>query len=339
MTGCEPIAVIGIGCIFPRANNRGAYWANLKNGVDAITEIPEGHWRIDDYYSPDPSFQDHTHAKRGGFLSHMEFAPFEFGIPPNAIEATDTSQLLGMCAAKQALHDAGYGDASRYDKDRVSVILGVTGALELTTTLGARLGHPKWRKALRDEGLDEAISESVVKRISEQYVPWQENSFPGLLGNVVAGRISNYLDLGGTNCVVDAACASSFSAIHLASMELQTGRADMVISGGIDTFNDVFMYMCFSKTLALSPTSDAKPFDEDADGTILGEGLGIVVLKRLEDAERDQDNIYAVIRAMGTSSDGKGKAIYAPSEKGQIKAIEQAYKMARMDPSTITLLE
>mgnify|MGYP002641179499 CR=1 FL=1 len=337
--GCEPIAIIGIGCIFPGANNHGAYWANLKNGVDAIREIPEDYWRIDDYYSADPSSQDHTHAKRGGFLSPIDFAPLEFGVPPHAIEATDTSQLLGMVAAKQALFDAGYGDDATYDKDRVSVILGVTGALELTTTLGARLGHPKWRRALKDEGLDDALSDSIVNRISEQYVPWQENSFPGLLGNVVAGRISNALDLGGTNCVVDAACASSFSAIHLASMELQTGRADMVISGGIDTFNDVFMYMCFSKTLALSPTSDVKPFDENADGTILGEGLGLVVLKRLVDAERDKDNIYAVIRAMGTSSDGKGKAIYAPSELGQVKAIKQAYGLAALAPSTITLLE
>ena len=337
--GCEPIAIIGIGCIFPRANNPGAYWVNLKNGLDAIREIPEDYWRIDDYYSADPSFQDHTHARRGGFLTPIDFAPLEFGITPNSIEATDTSQLLGMVAAKQALLDAGYGDDAPYDKDRVSVILGVTGALELTTTLGARLGHPKWRKALRDEGLDDALSDNIVNRISEQYVPWQENSFPGLLGNVVAGRISNYLDLGGTNCVVDAACASSFSAIHLAGMELETGRADMVISGGIDTFNDVFMYMCFSKTLALSPTSDAKPFDEEADGTILGEGLGIVVLKRLEDAKRDKDNIYAVIRAIGTSSDGKGKAIYAPSARGQIKAIKQAYRLADMDPSTINLLE
>ena len=336
---CEPIAIIGIGCIFPGADNHGAYWANLKNGVDAIREIPENYWRIDDYYSADPSAQDHAHAKRGGFLSPIDFAPLEFGIPPNAIEATDTSQLLGMVAAKQALIDAGYGDEATYDKDRVSVILGVTGALELTTTLGARLGHPKWRKALRDEGLDDALSDGIVNRISEQYVPWQENSFPGLLGNVVAGRISNYLDLGGTNCVVDAACASSFSAIHLAGMELQTGRADMVISGGIDTFNDVFMYMCFSKTLALSPTSDAKPFDENADGTILGEGLGIVVLKCLKDAERDKDNIYAVIRAIGTSSDGKGKAIYAPSAKGQVKAIKQAYLLADMNPSTVSLLE
>jgi acyl transferase domain-containing protein/NAD(P)-dependent dehydrogenase (short-subunit alcohol dehydrogenase family)/acyl carrier protein len=339
MPGCEPIAIIGIGCIFPGADNHGAYWANLKNGVDGIREIPEDYWRIDDYYSADPTSQDHTHAKRGGFLSPIDFAPLEFGVPPNAIEATDTSQLLGMVAAKQALFDAGYGDDATYDKDRVSVILGVTGALALTTTLGARLGHPKWRRALKDEGLDDALTDSIVNRISEQYVPWQENSFPGLLGNVVAGRISNALDLGGTNCVVDAACASSFSAIHLASMELQTGRADMVISGGIDTFNDVFMYMCFSKTLALSPTSDAKPFDENADGTILGEGLGLVVLKRLADAKRDKDNIYAVIRALGTSSDGKGKAIYAPSAQGQVKAVKQAYRLADMDPSTITLLE
>ncbi|MBW2707742.1 MAG: SDR family NAD(P)-dependent oxidoreductase [Deltaproteobacteria bacterium] len=333
------MAIIGIGCIFPRAKNQGAYWANLKNGVDAITEIPEGYWRVEDYYSADPSAQDHTHARRGGFLSPTDFSPLEFGITPNAIEATDTSQLLGMVAAKQALVDAGYGDDARYDKDRVSVILGVTGALELTTTLGARLGHPKWRKALRDEGIEDALSDRIVNRISEQYVPWQENSFPGLLGNVAAGRISNHLDLGGTNCVVDAACASSFSAIHLANMELQTGRADMVISGGVDTFNDVFMYMCFSKTLALSPTSDAKPFDENADGTILGEGLGIVVLKRLKDAKRDKDDIYAVIRSIGTSSDGKGNAIYAPSARGQIKAIRQAYRLADIDPSTINLLE
>src|SRR5207302_8411604 len=158
------------------------------------------------------------------------------------------------------------------------------------------------------------------------YVGWQENSFPGLLGNVVAGRVANRLDLGGTNGVVDAACASSRSAIHLAGMELQTGRADVVVTGGVDTFNDIFMYMCFSKTPALSPTGDAKPFDASGDGTILGEGLGCLVLKRLADAERDGDRIYAVIRGMGTSSDGKGQAIYAPSPKGQTQALRNAHQ-------------
>ena len=165
----------------------------------------------------------------------------------------------------------------------------------------------------------------MVQRIGDSYVAWQENSFPGLLGNVVAGRIANRLDLGGTNCVVDAACASSLSAIHLAGLELQTGRADMVLTGGVDTFNDIFMYMCFSKTPALSPTGNAKPFDAAGDGTILGEGLGIVVLKRLADAERDGDRVYAVIKGIGTSSDGKGNAIYAPSPAGQVEALRAAY--------------
>ncbi len=178
---------------------------------------------------------------------------------------------------------------------------------------------PIWRAALKDAGVDDATAADVVQRISDSYVPWQENSFPGLLGNVVAGRISKQYDLGGTNCVVDAACASSFSALHLAGMELATGKSDMVVTGGIDTFNDIFMYMCFSKTPALSPTGNAKPFDAAGDGTILGEGLGIVVIKRLADAERDGDRIYAVIRGVGSSSDGKGEAIYAPSAIGAEK--------------------
>src|SRR5439155_26236996 len=136
----------------------------------------------------------------------------------------------------------------------------------------ARLGHPIWRKALREAGVAPDVAERVVERIADGYVPWQENSFPGLLGNVVAGRIANRLNLRGTNCVVDAACASSLSAIHLAMLELAAGRSDMVLTGGVDTLNDIFMYMCFSKTPALSPTGHARPVSDDADGTVLGEG-------------------------------------------------------------------
>ncbi len=226
-----------------------------------------------------------------------------------------------------------------YDRNRASVILGVTGTLELVIPLGARLGHPVWRKALQEAGVDENIAEDVVQRIADSYVSWQENSFPGLLGNVVAGRISKHYDLGGTNCVVDAACASSFGALHLAAMELASGKADMVVTGGIDTFNDIFMYMCFSKTPALSPTGNAKPFDAASDGTILGEGLGIVVVKRLADAERDGDKIYAVIRGIGSSSDGKGDAIYAPSASGQKKALLDAYSRSGAPPESIGLIE
>jgi len=333
------LAIIGIGCLFPQAEDQNAYWANIMDGVDAITEVPDSHWPVEAYYDQDQKSPDRTYGRRGGFISAVDFNPMEFNIPPNVLEAIDTSQLLGLVAAGQALKDAGYGPERAFDKSRASVILGVTGTLELVIPLGARLGHPIWRSALKDAGVDDAVAQDVVERISDSYVPWQENSFPGLLGNVVAGRISKQFDLGGTNCVVDAACASSLSALHLASMELLSGKADLVVTGGIDTFNDIFMYMCFSKTPALSPSGNAKPFDASADGTILGEGLGIVVLKRLADAERDGDKIYAVIRGVGSSSDGKGDAIYAPSASGQKKALRNAYQNADVTPESIGLLE
>jgi len=333
------IAIVGMGCLFPKANHLGAYWANIKHGIDAIIETPDTHWRPEDYYDADPKRPDFTYGKRGGFLEPIDFNPLEYGMPPNALEATDTAQLLGMVAADRALRDAGYGPDADFDRDRVSVVLGVTGALELVIPLGARLGHPKWRQALEDAGLEQATVEDVLERMAAQYVPWQEASFPGLLGNVVAGRITKHLNLGGTNCVVDAACASSLSAVHLAMLELQAGKSDLVISGGVDTFNDIFMFMCFSKTPALSPTGNAKPFDASGDGTILGEGLGMVALKRLSDAERDNDRIYAVIKGIGASSDGKGDAIYAPSAPGQVKALKRAYAQANIDPMTIELVE
>ena len=187
------------------------------------------------------------------------------------MEATDTSQLLGLTVAKMALTDAGYGEDREFDRDHTSVILGVTGTQELVIALGSRLGHPFWRQALEDKGLEEHQKESIINDISDSYVPWQENSFPGLLGNVVAGRICNRLNLGGTNCVVDAACASSLSALHVSLMELESGRSDMVLTGGVDTLNDIFMHMCFSKTHTLSATGDARPFSKDADGTVLGD--------------------------------------------------------------------
>ncbi len=335
-----PIAVVGLSCMFPGASCLREYWRNLREGIDAIREVPESHWSTSDYYDPDPSAPDRTYGRRGGFLDPVDFDPMEFGISPRDLETTDTTQLLGLMVAKRALEDAGYGEGARsFDRERTSVMLGVTGALELVVPLGARLGHPIWRRALLDAGIAPGLAEEVVERIGEAYPPWQESAFPGLLGNVAAGRIANRLDLQGTNCVVDAACASSLSAMHLAMLELSTGRCDMALTGGIDTFNDIFMFMCFSKTPALSPSGDARPFDENGDGTALGEGLGVLALKRLADAERDGDRIYAVVRGMGTSSDGKGLAVYAPSHEGQARALRAAYRDAGCDPTTVELLE
>ena len=325
--------------MFPRAEDVTRYWSNIRERVDAITDVPESHWRADDYHDQDPKARDRTYSRRGGFLSPVDFPPLEFGIAPHSIEATDTTQLLGLLIAKQALEDAGYPAEREFDRDKVSVILGISGTLELVIPLSARLGQPIWRRALHDSGVAGPVAEAVVERIASSYVGWQENSFPGLLGNVAAGRIANRLDLRGTNCVVDAACASSFGAVDMALLELAAGRCDLAVTGGIDTFNDIFVYMCFSKTPALSPTGEARPFDASADGTILGEGLGMLVLKRLDDAKRDGDRIYAVIRSIGTSSDGKGQAVYAPSAAGQVKALQRAYDLAGIAPETVELVE
>ena len=321
--------------LFPQSAGLKAYWRLLLQGRDAITEVPPTHWSKADYFDPDPRTPDRVYCARGGFLPPIDFDPSEFGIPPASLEATDTSQLLALLAAKQALRDAGLP----LNRDRTSVILGVTGTLELVIPLSARLGFPRWRRALEAAGIDADRREQVMRTIADSYVPWQENSFPGLLGNVVAGRIANRLDLGGTNCVVDAACASSLAAVHLALLELGSGRSDVVVTGGVDTFNDIFMYMCFSKTPALSATGDARPFSKDADGTVLGEGLGMLVLKRLADAERDGDRVYAVIRGIGASSDGRAQSIYAPSIEGQERALEAAYADAGVDPGTVELVE
>ncbi|MCU0592366.1 MAG: acyltransferase domain-containing protein [Desulfobacterales bacterium] len=330
-----PAAIIGMSCFFPKSSGLKAYWRLLFQGLDAISEVPATHWSKQDYFDPDPRTPDRVYCTRGGFISPIDFDPSEFGIPPSSLEATDTSQLLALAAAKQALRDAGLP----LERRRASVILGVTGTQELVIPLSSRLGFPKWRRALQDAGIDDERCERIIRSIADSYVSWQESSFPGLLGNVVAGRISNRLDLSGTNCVVDAACASSFAALHLALLELASGRSDLVITGGVDTLNDIFMHMCFAKTQILSPTGDARPFSKNADGTVLGEGIGLVVLKRLADAERDGDRIYAVIRGLGSASDGRSQSIYAPRIEGQIKALETAYTAAGVDPETVELVE
>ncbi len=336
----QPVAIVGMGCIFPKASGLKAYWRLVWRGQDAIGPVPPTHWSAADYYDPDPRRPDHVHCQRGGFIDPVDFDPTEFGIPPAVIEATDTSQLLSLVAARMALQDAGYGPGQRsFDRERTGVVLGVTGTQELVIPLGARLGHPHWRRAMIEAGIDPKSAERAVELIAGSYVGWQEASFPGLLGNVVAGRISNRFDLGGTNCAVDAACASSFAALNLALLELWAGRSDMVLTGGADLLNDIFMHMCFAKTQILSPSGDARPFSSDADGTVLGEGVGIVVLKPLPLAERDGDRIYAVIRGIGASSDGRSNSIYAPRPEGQQRALARAYTHAGIDPDSVELIE
>jgi len=334
-----PIAIIGMASVFPQAMSVREFWDNIIMNRDCIEDVPLSRWNVEDYYDPDPTVPDKTYSKRGGFLPDIDFDPMEFGLPPNILEVTDVSQLIGLVVARDALNDAGYGNASAELRDRTGCVLGVGGGQKLIMGLNARLQYPVWRKALASSGIVGEDAEHIIKKFQAAYIRWEENSFPGLLGNVIAGRIANRLDLGGMNCVVDAACASSMGAMKLAVSDLIEGRSDMMITGGVDTDNSIFMYMSFSKTPAFTPGTHPRPFDITSDGMMIGEGVGMIILKRLEDAERDGDKIYAVIRGIGASSDGRYKSIYAPRGEGQEKALDRAYEDAGISPSTVGLIE
>lgn len=334
-----PIAIVGVSALLPGANNVLKFWRNVVQKKDLIREVPPTHWSIDDYYDPDPATPDKSYCKRGAFLDPVDFDYREFGIPPNNLNATDTTQLLALIAAKHVLDDATNGNYASMDLSRVGVILGVTNAQELSTYVSARLQTPVLAKSLHKHGIDDALAQEICDTFKSAYVSIQENTFPGLLGNIVAGRIANRFNLGGTNCVVDAACASSLAGLAMAAYELSLHKCDMMITGGADTLNDPFSYVCFSKTPALSLTGDCRPFSQDADGILLGEGLAFFVLKRLDDAERDGDQIYAVIKGIGSASDGRSKSIYAPVAEGQSNAILNAYQSAGYTPDTVELIE
>ncbi|MGX8280102.1 MULTISPECIES: type I polyketide synthase [unclassified Streptomyces] len=331
-----PIAVVGVGALVPGATDAAGYWRIVTGGRDLITEVPASRWRVEDHYDPDPAAPDKTYARRGAFLPEVDFDPMAYGVPPANLPATDTSQLLALMVADQVLRDAG--GTSGIDRDRTGVVLGAA-ALELLPHMYGRSQRPAWLAGLRESGLDEAEAQAVCDRIAARFEPWRESTFPGLLGNVVAGRIANRFDLHGVNHTTDAACASSLAALSTAVGELSLDRADLVISGGVDTGNDVGMFLCFSKTPALSPSGDCRPFAEAADGTMLGEAVVMYALKRLSDAERDGDRIHAVIRGIGTSSDGRSTAIYAPLPEGQERALRRAYDEAGYGPETVELVE
>lgn len=227
-----PIAIVGMASIFANSRYLNKFWDLICDKIDAITDVPESHWSIDDYYDADKSKADKSYCKRGGFMPEVDFNPMEFGLPPNILELTDSSQLLSLVVAKEVLQDANLPDD--YDRDRIGITLGIGGGQKLSHSLNARLQYPVLKKVFKSSGLSDEDSELLIKKFQDQYVHWEENSFPGSLGNVIAGRIANRFDLGGMNCVVDAACAGSLAAMRMALTELTEGRSDMMITGGVD---------------------------------------------------------------------------------------------------------
>lgn len=335
----DPIAIVGVSSLFPMARNHREYWQNIVDGTDCISEVPESRWHLSDYYDPDPAAPDKTYSRRGGFIPDVEFSPIEFGLPPNQLDVTSTMQTLSLGVARDLLADAGAPGSSWYDPARTGVVLGTSGPVPLMHPLASRLSTPVLKEVVRAVGLSESDAEEIAGRYVRAFAPWEEMSFPGLLANVTAGRIANRFDLGGLNSTVDAACAASLSAVRLAIAELIDRRADTMITGGVDMENTIFVYLCFSKVGALSRTDRVSPLSSQADGTLMGEGVGMLALRRLADAERDGNRIYAVIRGIGASSDGRAKSIYAPRSEGQRIALRRAYDDADCSPASVGLFE
>ncbi|MEW6298391.1 MAG: SDR family NAD(P)-dependent oxidoreductase [Thermodesulfobacteriota bacterium] len=320
------VAIIGMACLLPKAPDLKRYWENILHKVDAITEIPPERWDWRRYYDPNPGTPDKVYSKWGGFIDAVPFDPTRYGMPPNTLASIEPVQLLTLEVTRAALADAGYAERP-FPRERTGIILGVGGgAGDLGQQYAVRSNLPMY-------------IDNVPPAVWRQLPQWTEDSFAGILLNVVAGRVANRFDLGGVNYTVDAACASSLAAVYAAVRELEAGTADMMLVGGADTVQNPFAYLCFSKTHALSPRGRCRPFDAEADGIAISEGVAVLVLKRLEDAERDGDRIYAVIKAVAGSSDGRDRGLTAPRPEGQIRALERAYAAAGFSPQTVSLIE
>ncbi len=346
------VAIIGLGGCLPGASNVPDFWKNICEGVVAIREVPPERWDASLYFSSDRSAPDKTYSKIGGFLSAVPFDAKRFRIPPKTLQSVDDLQKLALTVVAEALEDAGYqvfGDSTEgkpFNRSRMAVILGnaMGGEAEDLTSLRVWFAearrcvaqHPSVRSM--PQAQQQAFLDEIEASYKERLPRVTEDSMPGELSNCITGRVANAFDLQGANFTTDAACAASMAALQSAVHGLLSHEYDLAIAGGADRSMDPPTYVKFSKIGALAADISA-PFDARANGFVMGEGVGVLLLKRVEDAERDGDRIYAVIKAVGAASDGKGKGMTAPNPRGQKCALERAYAQAGFSPSTVGLFE
>lgn len=338
----DGVAIVGLAGLFPGAPTIDALWRNVVAGVDAITDVPEGRWDPV-FFDPDAKEADRFYCRRGGFVDDLAtFDPLAFGIMPNAVEAVEPDQLLALAAAAAALHDAG-DPHERVDPARISVVLGRGGYLgDGVARLDQRVRTAQQLvEALRVlvPGIDEERLAAVKAEFQDRLGPERPESSIGLVPNLAASRIANRFDLRGPAYTVDAACASSLIAVDHGVAALRSGQVDVALVGGVHHCHDLTLWSVFCQLRALSPTEQIRPFSADADGILVGEGTGLFVLKRLADAERDDDRIYAVIEGTGVASDGAGASLMNPRPEGQVLAVEQAWRASGLDPAAVGLIE
>jgi acyl transferase domain-containing protein/NAD(P)-dependent dehydrogenase (short-subunit alcohol dehydrogenase family)/acyl carrier protein len=343
----KAVAIVGVGALMPDAPSAPKFWQNIREGRYSIKEVIRERWAPELYYDPDPKAPDKTYSKIGGWVREWEWDPLKWKlpIPPRVSQAMDLTQKFAVITAREALSDYGY-PARPLNPERTAVILGNAMAGDTHLYSAARILFPEFAEELLKSpsysslplSVRQAILEQLHEGVRRKTPPITEDTMPGELANIVAGRIAALYDFKGPNYVADAACASAMAAMSAAVEGLNDYDYDAVLTGGIDTNMSPSTFVKFSKIGALSATG-SRPYAEGADGFVMGEGAVTFIMKRLADAERDGDRIYAVIRSIGGSSDGKGKGITAPNPVGQKLCIRRAWENAGVTPSPGDLFE
>ncbi|MCP4262405.1 MAG: acyltransferase domain-containing protein [Planctomycetes bacterium] len=307
----EPIAVIGMSCRFPgEANNTHAFWELLCNSVDAVTEIPPERWDVDAFYDPDPEKPGKMYTRYGGFLSQIDqFDPRFFGISPREAASIDPQQRLLLEVSWEALENAGMTPDRRIG-NRTGVYIGITS-------------NDYMRLLLQQN--DHSLMDTFF--------------ITGNALNAAAGRISYVLGLQGPSMALDTACSSSLVAIHLACQSIRNQECEQAIVGGVNLILAPDIAISSSRAKMLAPDGRCKTFDAAADGYIRGEGCGVILIKRLSQAQADNDNILAVIRGSSVNQDGPSSGLTAPNGVAQQALIRQALANAQVKPNEVSYVE
>jgi acyl transferase domain-containing protein len=305
----EPIAIIGMSCRFPGANNPEEFWQLLHEGVDAVTEIPAERWSLETYYDPNPNSPGKINTRCGGFLSQVDqFDPRFFGISPREALKLDPQHRLLLEVAWEALENAGQAPKGLIGS-QTSTYIGIN---QLDYGLWQLCGDPANLDVYGTTGFGHCFA---------------------------SGRLSYLLGLHGPNMAVDTACSSSLVALHLACQSLRTQESQMALVGGVQLILSPEFMISFTKTQSFSPSGRCKTFDAEADGFILGEGCGVVILKRLSDAVANRDNILALIRSSGVNHDGPSSALTVPNESAQEALVRQVLNRAKVTPAEVSYIE
>ncbi len=306
----EPIAIIGIGCRFPGADGPAAFWRELSEGVEAISEVPPDRWDVDAFYDPDPSVPGTSVTRRAGFVSEIDKFDFHFfGISPRESEEMDPQQRLLLEVAWEALEDAGQVPERLAGGD-TGVFVGIS---------------------TNDYG--DLLSMAGRTQLIDAYTG-SGNAF-----SIAANRLSYFYDFHGPSMAIDTACSSSLVAVHLACRSLRDGECSLALAGGVNAILSPAVMINMTKAQLMAPDGHSKTFDAGADGYVRGEGAGVVVLKPLSRALADKDPIYAVIRGTAINQDGRTNGLTAPNRHAQEAVVAAAYRRAGLSPGTAQYVE